>query len=711
MRKLLLSFFLIVLSVYVASAQRVLDDVLLEPRPDYGVSHFSAMVNNTVFIAGNSSFSAFDGLSVASYPYPERDGAQLKISQFFGGTVPDLLVLNATRSLPVLGSVIYLTLEDYDSDECGSRPLFGCPRYLYRFDGSITPTPITDPTLSNATVFQNKLYVVTDKAGESRLLSFDGSSVGEVLTSLGSYDLFTLFATDSFLYFVMLNSATREVTVKQFDGTVFLDIPVFSIQAPSQPVREVHESPDSGEVYFITMLEVVRFDGTSTDLVAEATEAVPSDFIDFTFFGGDAYIAKVTETRFILLRYDGELTEITLPDDAVFIGAENSLLVYGGKLYILARTSSGRGVIYTYDGSVFEPFVVAAADGETFDGVYEREGRMLITSNRFAYEYLNNILVCEIELTSGVRNPYVPQLNLSTDSFHMWSLWTSIDHVQYARYLMEAKTGCAVRGGVPDLLAELERMDLRTYGAERAWCWTGIDIGWVIDPLCPSPPFCLNPSFRVTARHSKGVGKLAFEQELDESTNIEFQLKDNKPYDIALDVFDGKMFRSVMLIDGEMVPIGFSGIGFSIDSKIPGLRVYAETENDQALPFRISVLGNDSQIIWSEQFVAPMDKQIVASVNEPVAAVQFSPVVKLPGAKLGIYPNPFLREVVLEISSAEQSFGIVTMRSMTGELVYQAKLESPGTHVLDVGAMLRPGLYILSVRVDGSEVRKLVQKK
>ena len=181
-----------------------------------------------------------------------------------------------------------------------------------------------------------------------------------------------------------------------------------------------------------------------------------------------------------------------LPDDARVSGGPYTILLnYQGRLYINARLPSGSHVVYAYDGSSFTTFFTGEDATEDINELFEREGRLLIQSDRFAYEFIDGAMVCKIEAPTD----HNPMLNLSTTDFHMWSLFNHED--RFLTYYREDKTAsCAVTSIIPEGLAELQRIDLRLDGRERDWCWNGIDVGWVVAPTC-TPPLC-DPDFQVT---------------------------------------------------------------------------------------------------------------------------------------------------------------------------------------------------------------------
>ena len=281
-------------------AQRSLEEILVvEPVPNHSISHAGIVLGDEVLIAGNQSLFWYDGTSSIEYDYPTRDGASLEFSDIFGRTSIFSSTSQATNPLPVLGSVIYLTLEDISGRPCPVNEagnVYDCPRYLYQFNsGVITPSPITDQTLSNVVIFQNKLYVVATAGGVTKLLSFDGTAVNEVIPFLGLHDLYTIYTTNNHLYLGIQDNLPlgSEVNFKRYDGLDFIDIPPFDLGG--QWVREIHEVDGTDIVYFVSESDVTVFDGTDvTEIITE--EEDPLEISDFDLLNGVAFFLLGSHT-------------------------------------------------------------------------------------------------------------------------------------------------------------------------------------------------------------------------------------------------------------------------------------------------------------------------------------------------------------------------------------------------------------------------------
>jgi hypothetical protein len=697
-------------------AQRSLEEIIRIPDSHYGLDHPGTVVDDVLFIAGTQALHRYDGTSFIDYEYPDRDGVSLELSATFAATNVTPGPTSHIRSLPVLGSVIYLSLEDASSPD-NSGPLRHCPTYLYQYtDGVITPSPITDQTLSNVVIFQGKAYVVTTAGGVNKLVSFDGITVNEIIPSIVSHELFSIFVKNNFLYLVMQNEVPPygvdiEVNVKRYDGLGFIDIPTF-IMAGFY-VREVYRLADTETVYFHSELGIAKFDGTEVTEIAHIGEE-PVEFSDFALFNDDAYFNTAGVSSSTLYRYDGtSVDEVDFPGGGQFGSHHNSILNYEGRLYLIGRYLPSReSVVLSYDGSSYTPFLVGEDESEFFTEIYDREGRILVQSNKFSYEFIDGAMVCKIEAPYD-RRPHYPKLNLSTSDFHIWVSNTSGEGERFLSYYREDRTAtCAVTSIIPEGLAELQRIDLRLDGRERDWCWNGIDVGWVVAPTC-TPPLC-DPDFQVTMLRPniKLKNKIAFQKTFDVPSSIPFGLKDKELYDLSLAVFDGQSFQNVLLVDKGLVRAGFSGIKLSMEPKLGRVHLSVETDNNKVIPFQINLLGANGKTLWVEKFTAPFNQAISASLIEPGATLRFSPTTTSLSAPvsnaINVYPNPFAGKLVVEIDSEDATPAVLTMFSLQGEMVYQSVLDSSGKHSVDIGPK-KQGLYILSIKVGDSEVRKLVE--
>jgi hypothetical protein len=623
-------------------------------------------IGHHAYVAANDAFYEFDETSRISYDYPLRDGVQLSISGLFGATNINTWTLDHNKTLPTLNSIIYLNLSNESVTACGS---YGCPRSLYQFsDGLITPSPITDPVLSNVAVFQNKIYSVVEFEGTGRLVSFDGSTLTVIIPSLEVNHITALYATDQYLYVADHRFDGRpwvdtEVFIKRFDGSTVIDIPSFHL--PLSIVREVYQLPGSEMVYFHSDTDITRFDGTTVTEIAE-TPAGILDYSDLAVYEGMAFYTG-WELIPTLYRSDGRVTEtVTLPDGAKITGIADALLVYEGELLIASYLPSGAGAIYKYDGTAFTLFRLGAPGMAHPNGLYERDGKLLVCTNSASYEYYRGSL-CTIE-----SNAYSPFTNLSTAEFHVW--WKTVREAADIDldYAIERKTGCGGSTIIPPALADLNGFGLTTDG--RDWCWTGIDVDWVINPLCPTPPICFDPLWQVSMTDTNE--KIAFQKQFSKPTDISIPLADTRSYDLSVDLWNSnnKSFGNIFSIDDELVPLGMSSISLSIKPKDGLITIDAQTDKNKDIPLQLTLLNEAGDALWQETFVAPLKKEFSGTVDKPGVRLRLSASalpekIDNPEWKVNYYPNPFTNKITVEFDSENNEPVNFAIYSMQGNLI------------------------------------------
>lgn len=92
-----------------------------------------------------------------------------------------------------------------------------------------------------------------------------------------------------------------------------------------------------------------------------------------------------------------------------------------------------------------------------------------------------------------------------------------------------------------------------------------------------------------------------------------------------------------------------------------------------------------------------------------VAYISFETAATMPaGNSIEVYPNPFVREINIKLTSSNNSSLKITMTDILGKVVYSRSFAASSTFTLDVSALPK-GVYVLSIQ--DAEGKNLVRKK
>jgi hypothetical protein len=254
---------------------------------------------------------------------------------------------------------------------------------------------------------------------------------------------------------------------------------------------------------------------------------------------------------------------------------------------------------------------------------------------------------------------------------------------------------------IPPRLRDYERFDYAAYAPGRDWCWTGINIDWEI--ICRVTP-SLCPDFPVTTLTENG--KTVWQKKLNKPGNFLLPIDDKLPRQLSVAIPIGKSSEDVIILGDNLVHSGISAMQVSTYGEKNLVEIKAETLQGKEVPFTMTLLNKDGKEIWQATFVAPLVKQIEAYVDEPGVALKFSAITK--ELQLNFFPNPFSENITVDVVANKTSPVQVTILSMKGETILQEQIEETGAHILDMKNQ-KQGLYILVLKQDGNEVRKLIE--
>ena len=256
---------------------------------------------------------------------------------------------------------------------------------------------------------------------------------------------------------------------------------------------------------------------------------------------------------------------------------------------------------------------------------------------------------------------------------------------------------------IPDRLREYERFVYGAYAAGRDWCWTGIDIDWTI--ICERVP-SMCPDFPVSTLTENG--KTIWQQEFTKPANFLLPVDDKLPRQLSLAIPMAGSSQDVIVLDQNLVHRGISRLNVVTNGDKNWLELKVETIQGKSVPFTMTLLNKEGKAIWQETFVAPVEKQIEAYVDEPGVALQF---LALPEElQLNYFPNPFSETITVALDATKTSPEQISVFSLQGEKILQEQVDVTGAHSINMKNQ-KPGFYILVLKVKGNEVSKLIELK
>jgi len=394
-------------------------------------------------------------------------------------------------------------------------------------------------------------------------------------------------------------------------------------------------------------------------------------------------------------------SEVLPPEGSWVSQAEGT--IYRGELHIPVHIGD-RDYVYRYDGATFNRVLEIPA-GRHAIWLSVRGGKLLILGyDDVAYEYDGTVLV-------SIQSPgheVIYASHESTFCHHTWTLLNTEAISPDARWSFAIETPdstCVIPGGsapiIPGRLGEYERVTIEPYGRERDWCWTGIDVSWVINPICALPP-CIPYSVQTTLTDSQG--KTVWNRTFDKPFSTSFSMED-KPYALSVSVEKDKTFEQVLLMDQNLVNNGIESVSFDMYPKEDYFYFTVNTKKQQQVPITLTLRNTKGESLWQEKFTAPLDKYIRAFVEKPGDYLQVSLQQQTSGVMY--YPNPFKENLTLEVAEGTAPVSI-SLSDLNGKVMFQSKLPGPGKHSVNVGS-LKSGLYILTI-VEGNLTRRELVK-
>jgi hypothetical protein len=120
----------------------------------------------------------------------------------------------------------------------------------------------------------------------------------------------------------------------------------------------------------------------------------------------------------------------------------------------------------------------------------------------------------------------------------------------------------------------------------------------------------------------------------------------------------------------------------------------------------ISLNNKEGKTIWSQQFTAPMNKDLVQEVKEAGSTLKF--LVPVEVSQFKVFPNPFSGDVNIDLEEKPDVSAEVIISDLKGKEMIRQALGTSGTHTIKT-TDLKPGLYVLIFREGEKETRKLIE--
>lgn len=673
MKYLIILSLLSVVDITTTIAQRTMEVV-----PHATTSPFSAITldNKAYFIErGNNFLSSYDGLHINRINFPVRDG------------IP--LMYNWRSYHLVAGNFLYIALANADGD-----------KFLYRFDGSsFHPIHLTGELEYPLIAFQEKLYGIIKVDGQKKLFSYDETSVLIIpSTEAPSGSEYELYVANQYLY-----AAIGDDTVIRFDGSHIVTLPYFEFP---EGITHIEAVDGTDEVYILIWnSRIIHYDGASITEVFREPDDRLHFFVSFLTWDNKLYF-KMRDSRPVF-EYDGSsVSELVLPEGATAVPGSN-ILVYRDQLYIPATLPDGSSWIYSYNGSTFDrDFELPATSNNCYSFI--REGNYVIipeTRGNTAFEFDGT----DYTAINAPGDKDIIKFLTSTSCFHLWKTSDADAGLEIAKENKTCPTAI-----IPEGLRHFDHVEFGINGKYRDWCWTDIIWDWKIDPVCLIPGNCPPSVFGVSMRDHKG--NEAWVKQFDTPFQTQFPLKDDQPYTMVLSSVGDNHPENIFILDDDLVSMGISNINIHMAPKNNYFLLAVETDKDEQVPFKMSLLNEEGKVIWEEKFTAPTQKEIMALVDKPGTTLQFSSLKKNNKelehygiTNVELYPNPSKGDLIVDIKTNRKKVNVhLTISDLQGQLVIKEKITAPIQHLLKMHNQ-DPGIYILTLRVGAAKMSEQVQ--
>ncbi|MBL0739852.1 T9SS type A sorting domain-containing protein [Chryseolinea lacunae] len=518
------------------------------------------------------------------------------------------------------------------------------PAELMRYDGT-TLTPIDVP---DALVPRDEMQYYFH-----RPFAFDGNLYMEVL----------------YLDSIALDPFTITYWIK-YDGVVFsrmLVDGIFTCQpSDGTPIglpsdKKLFQGKMFMRYYHHITRErnLLNFDGTEIDVDSEHPVAWPGG-CEMEVFNGSLYVPTFTPTSpgrpygGGMNRFNGTTqTAVSIPPTLRY--AETTLEVYGERMFGAMYDGSSVPRWYAFNGTSFA--LVPTPAGTS---IYAKGDQ--------------RVFQCQLYITLRTSAAGAPP---------MYALYTYTDALV---------CGTSV---IPEPFDRFSSIDIRNYGHERDWCWTGINVVWT--PIAPcTPPDCIDPFMKVSLFEKPE--NVTWSASYQKPFQALFPIEDKKPLVETLTMGNANAAQNVIIFDKDLVPSGIENIALQLKPQEKLFNLTVETEKDKTVPFTMTLLDANGKSLWQGKFVAPLATRIDAVTSQRGTTLRFAPVLPLQSiTSVSVYPNPAASNTAIDISTrGTNQTATIAISNLNGKVVYQKEVNAPAVDHPDL-SQIPKGLYIVTV--------------
>lgn len=673
-----------------------------------GQSYAISIMNNVYYSQLNSDYlSSYNGLTISRFDFPIRAGSRLRYHPF-------------NNEMAVRGADLYMVLhnvERYDS------MVLDTERYLYRFnDGTYEPITLPGKPVSNPVVYQDKIFILIQIGGETKLFWLEGSTYMEVSSSEIPLDPYFNLKTAG-QYLISIGYGNGPINMKRFDGTNIITVPFvtnwirirsFNIKAISGTeelyIHMEYSTPNYYQLFY--------FDGAVVREYSDGSDRIEVLNNRLHFLSAGSNIS--------IFEYGEVVRTVEIPDGGQRYYRSNTI-VFRNKLYFTARyreperPGTRKLVVYEFDGFTFNSVMEFTDEivrmifwGEPYVRIdlYKREDDFIIYGNLGEIQRFNIYDGTTLSSLAPPRSRTMKYLT-SASCFHFWETFSYTDTIitdyTLAKEIRSCNPGYSI---TPDHVRRFERADFRLYGNYRDWCWSDIIWDWEIDPQCP---FCPEPRFEASMTDVKG--NVAWSEQFEKPFQAKIQLPDYNLYNLALSSVSEKTTQNLFLFDDDLVPQGIASFNISMIPDKEYFHLKVETDYEKEIPFMMYLLDEKGETIWKEVFKAPFDDEISARVATSGSTIQFSSIPDSykkqeasDNISMNFYPNPFPGKFTVDIGLKDKKEipMELTVSDLYGHIILKKQIIAPAQETINL-IDHKSGIYILKLKSADTTLTKQIK--
>lgn len=374
-------------------------------------------------------------------------------------------------------------------------------------------------------------------------------------------------------------------------------------------------------------------------------------------YNGDLYIPTFPDLippsprTYGLNRFDGTTqTAIAMPAGLRY--TKTTLEVYAGKLWGAMN-----------DGSVFPQWY--AYDGSTFSATAVPSGTRIHPGGD------QRVFQCKLYIVLSTGPVFgAPVLSLFTYSdVHACGL-------------------------LPTVIDRFDRFDIRAYGHEREWCWTGIDVDWTLPTPCTFP--CVDPLIRAALLDKPG--QEVWSKTYNKPFQATFPVDDKQSFIATTGIEINKVFQDFVVLDKELVPAGIEELKLQMSPRDQKIQLAVATEKNAKVPFVMALQDAAGKTLWQQKFTAPLATGVNGVTSQRGTTLRFmvdGSVTQI--TSLSVFPNPAQTNPTIAVATNGAKLSTrLTITDFFGKTVYEKDITAPITIQPDLSQAPK-GLYIVRV--------------